>query len=378
MPPCSAYHTGADCIPADSGSTRWARCTSRPTARSSSASATAVTATRLSLRAQDLDQPNGKILRIKTDGTAPSDNPFYDGTNDWRSRVWLYGVRNPFGFSLQPTSRGDLLRRRRLEHLGGGRPRSAGGNFGWPCYEGATPQPYFQATTRSARSLRPAGHAAVLHLRPQRRLRGDRRPVLHGHAVSAAVPGQLLLRRLLGQLHQARGVGRQHHPVSVQPFATDVAAPVAITAGPDGMLYYLSFTSGEVRRIRFNGPVADATATPALGYSPLRSPSRATARSTPAAVARPTCGTSATGRLDAGEPDPYLHRSTVRPSRPKLTVTTRRPARRARVATVTVGSVRRRRRSPRRPTGPASTRARRSRTRARPPTAEDGSMPASR
>ena len=26
------------------------------------------------------------------------------------------------------------------------------------------------------------------------------------------------------------------------------------------MLYYLSFTTGEIRRIRYNGPVADATA----------------------------------------------------------------------------------------------------------------------
>ena len=28
--------------------------------------------------------------------------------------------------------------------------------------------------------------------------------------------------------------------------------------GPDGMLYYLSFTTGEIRRIRYNGPVAVA------------------------------------------------------------------------------------------------------------------------
>ena len=61
-----------------------------------------------------------------------------------------------------------------------------------------------------------------------------------------------------------------HHPVSVQPFATDVQSPVNITLGPDGMLYYLSFTTGEVRRIRFNGPVAAASATtPTNGYSPL-------------------------------------------------------------------------------------------------------------
>ena len=52
----------------------------------------------------------------------------------------------------------------------------------------------------------------------------------------------------------------QHRPVSVQPFATDVQNPVALTLGPDGMIYYLSFTTGEIRRIRFNGPVAKAAA----------------------------------------------------------------------------------------------------------------------
>ena len=39
--------------------------------------------------------------------------------------------------------------------------------------------------------------------------------------------------------------------------------------GPDGMLYYTSFNSGQVRRIRYNGPVAQAEATPHFGASPL-------------------------------------------------------------------------------------------------------------
>ena len=50
----------------------------------------------LALRAQDLNSTNGKILRINKDGTAPADNPFFDGTKSARSKVWLYGVRNPF------------------------------------------------------------------------------------------------------------------------------------------------------------------------------------------------------------------------------------------------------------------------------------------
>lgn len=49
--------------------------------------------------ALDLDQYRGKILRMNLDGTAPTDNPFYDAGNGINSRdyIYAYGVRNPFG-----------------------------------------------------------------------------------------------------------------------------------------------------------------------------------------------------------------------------------------------------------------------------------------
>lgn len=49
--------------------------------------------------AQDLDQFRGKILRMNKDGTAPSDNPFYDLSDGLNSRDFIYasGFRNPFG-----------------------------------------------------------------------------------------------------------------------------------------------------------------------------------------------------------------------------------------------------------------------------------------
>jgi hypothetical protein len=62
----------------------------------------------------------------------------------------------------------------------------------------------------------------------------------------------------------------QHRPASVQLFGTDIESPVALSLGPDGIIYCLSFTTGEVRRIRNNGPVAAAAATTSThGYSPL-------------------------------------------------------------------------------------------------------------
>ena len=49
--------------------------------------------------ALDLDSFRGKVLRMNLDGSAPSDNPFYnagDGINA-RDYVYAYGLRNPFG-----------------------------------------------------------------------------------------------------------------------------------------------------------------------------------------------------------------------------------------------------------------------------------------
>jgi glucose/arabinose dehydrogenase len=48
----------------------------------------------------------GKVLRINSDGSAPSDNPFYnssDGINS-KDRIWTYGHRNPFTLGVHPTS----------------------------------------------------------------------------------------------------------------------------------------------------------------------------------------------------------------------------------------------------------------------------------
>ena len=49
--------------------------------------------------ARNLDSYRGKILRLNLDGTAPSDNPFYNAGNGINSRdyVYAYGFRNPFG-----------------------------------------------------------------------------------------------------------------------------------------------------------------------------------------------------------------------------------------------------------------------------------------
>ena len=53
--------------------------------------------------AQDPLSPMGKVLRMNSDGTPPSDNPFY-GNASWNPYVYTYGHRNMFGLTFHPVT----------------------------------------------------------------------------------------------------------------------------------------------------------------------------------------------------------------------------------------------------------------------------------
>ncbi|MGK0301083.1 MAG: glucose/arabinose dehydrogenase [Planctomycetota bacterium] len=78
----------------------------------------------------------GKVLRINTDGSAPLDNPFYDGPGGNEDTVYVLGVKNAFGMAFHPES-GDLW----LTDNGSAAQDEvnlapAGGNLGWPYVQG--------------------------------------------------------------------------------------------------------------------------------------------------------------------------------------------------------------------------------------------------
>ena len=81
--------------------------------------------------AQDLDKLQGKVVRLKADGSVPPDNPFA-GKAGARPEIWSYGHRNPQGMALNPWS-GDLWEN---EHgpRGGDEINliQPGKNYGWP------------------------------------------------------------------------------------------------------------------------------------------------------------------------------------------------------------------------------------------------------
>ena len=97
--------------------------------------------------AQNLAWELGKLLRIRPDGTAPSDNPFPEQA----PRVYSYGHRNPQGLVYDAETDRVLM----MEHgpKGGDELNHivAGYNYGWPAitygvdYSGAVISPYTEA-----------------------------------------------------------------------------------------------------------------------------------------------------------------------------------------------------------------------------------------
>lgn len=82
-------------------------------------------------QAQDVTRPNGKVHRIKRDGTIPADNPFVKQPNAVPS-IFSFGNRNPQGLAIHPET-GELWA---TEHgpMGGDELNwiRSGRNYGWP------------------------------------------------------------------------------------------------------------------------------------------------------------------------------------------------------------------------------------------------------
>ena len=94
---------------------------------------------------RDLSDPRGKILRMNPDGSIPPDNPFV-GQPGVLPQIWAWGLRNPFRFSIDPSTGTPLI-----ADVGEGTWEAiyhgaAGADYGYPCVEANQP---FQTCTPS-------------------------------------------------------------------------------------------------------------------------------------------------------------------------------------------------------------------------------------
>jgi aldose sugar dehydrogenase len=174
---------------------------------------------------QNLESPNGKVLRINPDGSIPDDNPFPG------SPVYALGFRNPFGLAIQPGTGTVFV----TDNSGDSNDEidlvRAGGNYGFPAYEGIGGDPkYADPIWESGpKTIGPTGLAFYT---------GDQLPQYRGDLFFCAV--------LTGTLTRLRLAPPEYdRPEGAEEVAKD--CHLDVTNGPDGALYYASM--GQILRL---------------------------------------------------------------------------------------------------------------------------------
>ena len=256
---CKQFPAGSDCIPNDwmghaGGDIAFAR--DGTLFFSTGDASNWFKATPDSLRAQNLDSLAGKILHITRRGQGVPTNPFWNGNPDAvRSKVWAYGLRNPFRLALSPWNGlpyvGDVGWNA-YEEIDVAGP---GSDLGWPCYEGPERQPSFEHMA-PCRSLYERGPSAVKPPLVTWRQTGVRAAAIGGSfntgtALPPIVDGAYFYGDHVRSEIDYVQVDRNNRIVSGPwPFLKNVNGVVHIRFSPDGDLYYLS-VAGSFHRIRY-------------------------------------------------------------------------------------------------------------------------------
>lgn len=277
-------------------------------------------ASKPSLRSQMIDSLAGKVMRIDPNtGRGVPGNPFFDPANPGsnRSRVWSYGMRNPFRITVDPATgqvyQGDVGTSS-WEEVNSGK----GTNHGWPCYEGGNTTnstvgtgntisivnnafKEFSRTSAFCGALYNQGLGAVTAP-----LFAYKHPVdANGKDLGASItgvafyPGTTYPAKYRGALFIADYAQRSIRYLTfdakgfptVNPFANETSTssgPVQLIIGPDTNLYavFLDLVTrkSQVRRYRYTGS-SNTPPTVVLKANP-------TGGSIPLAVSFSTAGTS--------------------------------------------------------------------------------------
>jgi glucose/arabinose dehydrogenase len=194
--------------------------------------------------AQSLSNRLGKILRINSDGTIPSDNPasfpgITGSTSGANRAIWAVGLRNPFTFAFQPGTTRLFINdvgQSTWEEINDGIARS---NYGWPAAEGPArpPNPNFRDP------IFYYGHGSSSTTGCA---------IVGGTFYNPAVlqfPSSFVGKYFFADL--CSGWIRVLNPSNntASDFASGISSPVDLHVGADGALYYLTH-GGQVFRVQ--------------------------------------------------------------------------------------------------------------------------------
>jgi glucose/arabinose dehydrogenase len=191
--------------------------------------------------AQDTTTWNGKILRIGTDGSIPTDNPFYDDGNPATGhddRIWAMGLRNSFDFTFSALNDSLYATENGVSTYDELNILKKGKNYGWPLCEGISGScAGYEAPVEIFGAAVPALTGIIIYT-------GTLMPEITNHALIVDYNNGWINDLVLGNApYYDQLVSRTHLAGTGFMNLTD------IEQGADGCIYVCEINAGKISRI---------------------------------------------------------------------------------------------------------------------------------
>jgi PKD repeat protein len=285
---CPQPSNSLDCIPSDSTSHSIGTVRSAPDGTLWVGSGDAADfggVDQLAFRSYKEESLAGKILHVDRDGLGLLGHPFCPTDADLThtcTKIHSKGLRNPFRFSLRPDGGlvvGDVgwNQREEIDLI-----RTAGKNYGWPCYEGTTRTPGYRDDPKCSAEYAKEGTSDA-DVAPQfdyPRSAGGTvigGPIYAGDQYPAGYHGSVFYGDYAAGVIRRLTLDSQDRVTGTHDFASAWSGGIALEPTPTGDLAYVDIgtfaNDGVVREITYTPgnrrPIAAASATPTSGPAPL-------------------------------------------------------------------------------------------------------------